>query len=226
MLKQMLRRVSRSFTCEYCGKFYGGLYITLLVVALAIGYYGRYWHHAYYQKYDVIAYTYPKDAPQGKIYNPIEDLKRRISGKEEPRITVEHGSFSLSLDDLVSMIAYEIQNQGKDKIIVFDFHNQDGRATPFGFQITHEISRGLAEQPGIQVVRASSPIGDPFTGVDKIVELGLSLGADVVCIGRVYDPADVTRLELEVIDVNSKKTLIGAGMPIEKEDVAGPAQKL
>jgi TolB-like protein len=124
------------------------------------------------------------------------------------------------------MIASEIQKQGKDRILVFDFHNHDGQATVFGFQLTHEITKGLAEQPGLRVVRVSSEIGDPFTEIDAAVELGLSLGADCVCIGRVYDPAEVTRIELQVIDVNSKKILIGAGMPVEKKEASGPTQKL
>jgi TolB-like protein len=226
MLKHDLSLIFWVFTCENCGKYKRLFFITLLVIALAIGYYAPHWHHAFYQKDDVLPYTYNRDILQRENYTPVEDLSDFLSSKDEPQITAEGGSFSLPLDDLAVLIAREIRKQGKDKIMVFDFHDQDGKTTPFGFQLTHEISKGLAEQPGLRVVRVSSEIGDPFTEIDAAVELGLSLGADCVCIGRVYDPAEVTRIELEVIDVNSKKTLIGAGMPVEKEEVAGPAQKL
>ena len=226
MFKRHLRSTFRVFTCKHCGINSMGGVIAPLVLALVIGYYGPYWHHAYSQKYDAITSPCPKDDPLREYYIPVEDLSDFLSSEDEPQITAERGSFRLSLDDLAVMIASEIQKQGKDRILVFDFHNHDGQATVFGFQLTHEITKGLAEQPGLRVVRVSSEIGDPFTEIDAAVELGLSLGADCVCIGRVYDPAEVTRIELQVIDVNSKKILIGAGMPVEKKEASGPTQKL
>jgi hypothetical protein len=36
----------------------------------------------------------------------------------------------------------------------------------------------------------------------------------------------VTRIELQVIDVDSKKTLIEAGMPVQKQEASEPVQQL
>ena len=226
MLNQLLRRASRMFTCERCGTLNRGIFVTLLVAAMAIGYHAQHWQHADWQKHGVIpGFSFEDDIRRGKTL-PVEGLPVRPANEDEPRITAEEGSFSLSLDYLAELIASEIRKQGKDKVMVFDFHDQDGETTPFGFRLTHEISKSLAGQPGLQVVRVSAPIGDPFDGIDAAVELGLSLGADCVCIGRVYDPAEVTRIELQVIDVDSKKTLIEAGMPVEKQEASGPVRTL
>ena len=156
MLKQLLRRASRMFTCERCGTFNRGILITLLVAAMAIGYHAWHWQHADWQKHGVIPGSSLEDDTRRGNTIPGEDFSVRPANEDEPQITAEEGSFSLSLDYLAELIAREIRKQGKDKVMVFDFHDQDGKTTPFGFRLTHEISKGLAEQPGLRVVRVSS----------------------------------------------------------------------
>ena len=107
MLKQLLRRASRLFTCERCGTFNRGILITLLVAALAIGYHARHRQHADWQNHGVIpGFSLEDDTRRVKTL-PVEGLPVRPANEDEPRITAEEGSFSLSLDYLTELIAGE-----------------------------------------------------------------------------------------------------------------------
>ncbi len=226
MPNRLLRKVSRMFSCKRCGTVNRGILIALLVAALAIGYATQNRLHADRPQHAVM-HVFPLEGDTRKGHaTPVEELQVLPAHEDAPRIIAEEWGFSLSLGYLAELIAGEIRKQGKDKVMVFDFHDRDGKVTPLGLRVTHEVSKSLAAQPDLRVVRVSAPAGDPFGDIDEALEAGLSLGADVVCVGRVYGPADVTRMELQVIDVDSKQTLFEGGMPVPKDDEPGPIQTL
>lgn len=194
-----------------------------MVVISAIGYV-CYGHHADSPKCEVNTCAQPRNASQRASYRPIYGMVNMSVDKEIPRVTVEYLKFSQWLDNQLVMIGDKIREKKKDKILVLDFRTVSGKATFFALLFNHQVLRGLADQPGIQVMTATFPEGNPFFELEAVAAMGRSRGADVVCIGCVYPPGILlAQVDLKVIDVQTKKTIIEVRKVFLKEELGGPS---
>jgi len=89
-MNKVLNVVFWPFTCRQCGKINFVYIVLLLTIFWFLTYWVLYWHHAYYNEFNVATFTYHKNNPVMADFDPHQMILDYFRQKaRQPEVLVE-----------------------------------------------------------------------------------------------------------------------------------------